>query len=202
MRLINVKTLEVEEFFDIYVPEYAILSHTWADGEVSLQDWANRENRRFKPGFHKISKACQQTVEDGLDYLWIDTNCIDKNSSSELSEAINSMYTWYRRSQVCYAYLEDVPWSSLGQCKEAGSCFRNARWFTRGWTLQELIAPETVKFFAQDWRELGTRAQLALPITETTGIGSGAFCVIPSIRSTATVLHRSSLGHLAGQLRD
>ena len=92
MRLINTQTLELEEFFDIHVPPYAILSHTWADGEVSLQDWDDRKNRRFKPGHQKIIAACAQAKTDGLDFLWVDTNCIDKTSSAELSEAINSMF--------------------------------------------------------------------------------------------------------------
>ncbi|RBQ74253.1 hypothetical protein FVER14953_20368 [Fusarium verticillioides] len=108
MRLINTTTLEVEEFFDVSIPEYAILSHTWGDGEVSLQDWADRKNRRFKPGFQKVVWACTQAAEDQLTHVWVDTNCIDKSSSAELSEAINSMFRWYRRSAVCYVYLEDV----------------------------------------------------------------------------------------------
>lgn len=141
MRLISTKTLELEEFFDSHVPDYAILSHTWADGEVSLQDWADRNNRRFKPGFQKIVKACAEAVKDGIDYMWVDTNCIDKTSSAELSEAVNSMFKWYQWSVVCYAHLEDVSHASIQDCSEPDSEFRKARWFTRGWTLQELIAP-------------------------------------------------------------
>ncbi|KAF4945617.1 hypothetical protein FGADI_11798 [Fusarium gaditjirri] len=170
MRLINTTTLEVEEFFDVSIPEYAILSHTWGDGEVSLQDWADRKNRRFKPGFQKISWACAQAAEDKLGHLWVDTNCIDKTSSAELSEAINSMFRWYRRSAVCYVYLVDVPALTLDECTKPDSAFRNARWFTRGWTLQELIAPPTLKFFSSNWTIIATNAELAPSITEITGI--------------------------------
>ncbi|UKZ54101.1 hypothetical protein TrVGV298_007907 [Trichoderma virens] len=170
MRLINTQTLDLEEFFDIYVPEYAILSHTWADGEISLQEWADRKNRRFKPGYQKIMWTCEEAIRDNLQYVWVDTNCIDKTSSAELSEAINSMFKWYRRARICYAYLEDVPHMSVAECEDQGSAFRAAKWFTRGWTLQELIAPPEVKFFSQDWRPIGTKADLALCISEITGI--------------------------------
>ncbi|KIL87835.1 hypothetical protein FAVG1_08715 [Fusarium avenaceum] len=170
MRLINTTTLEVEEFFDVNIPEYAILSHTWGDGEVSLQDWADRKNRRFKPGFQKIMWACTQAAKDQLDYVWVDTNCIDKSSSAELSEAINSMFKWYRRSALCYVYLEDVPAMSLDECIKPDSAFRGARWFTRGWTLQELIAPPNLSFFSNDWTTIATKSELAPCITEITGI--------------------------------
>ncbi|UNI22892.1 hypothetical protein JDV02_008736 [Purpureocillium takamizusanense] len=172
MRLLGTKDLELKEFFDIHVPAYAILSHTWADGEVSLQDWADKNNRRFKPGYQKIVKACAEAVKDGIDYIWIDTNCIDKTSSAELSEAINSMFKWYQRSVVCYAHLGDVSHASIQSCRKPNSEFRKARWFTRGWTLQELIAPTELKFFSKDWQEIGTKANttLALTIAEVTGI--------------------------------
>ncbi|KAG9496376.1 hypothetical protein J7337_012964 [Fusarium musae] len=170
MRLINTTTLEVEEFFDVSIPEYAILSHTWGDGEVSLQDWADRKNRRFKPGFQKIVWSCTQAAKDQLTHVWVDTNCIDKSSSAELSEAINSMFRWYRRSAVCYVYLEDVPPMTLEECTEPDSAFRNARWFTRGWTLQELIAPPNLQFFSSTWTMIATSAELAPSITEITGI--------------------------------
>ncbi|SPJ86976.1 uncharacterized protein FTOL_12001 [Fusarium torulosum] len=170
MRLINTTTLEVEEFFDVSIPEYAILSHTWGDGEVSLQDWADRKNRRFKPGFQKIIWACTQAVNDQLGYVWVDTNCIYKSSSAELSEAINSMFKWYRRSAICYVYLEDAPAMTLDECTKPDSAFRNARWFTRGWTLQELIAPPNVTFFSSNWTMIATKSELAPCITEITGI--------------------------------
>ncbi|KAF5559021.1 het domain-containing protein [Fusarium mexicanum] len=191
MRLINTTTLEVEEFFDVSIPEYAILSHTWGDGEVSLQDWADRKNRRFKPGFQKIIWACNQAAKDQLTHVWVDTNCIDKSSSAELSEAINSMFRWYRRSAVCYVYLEDVPALTLDECTKSGSAFRNARWFTRGWTLQELIAPPNVSFFSRNWTMIATKSELAPCITEITGIPWS--CLLKGRLSKAHPLRRYSV---------
>ncbi|PNP74386.1 hypothetical protein FNYG_12435 [Fusarium nygamai] len=191
MRLINTTTLEVEEFFDVSIPEYAILSHTWGDGEVSLQDWADRKNRRFKPGFQKIVWACAQAVKDQLTHVWVDTNCIDKSSSAELSEAINSMFRWYRRSAVCYVYLEDVATVTLDECTKPESAFRNARWFTRGWTLQELIAPPNVNFFSSNWTLIATKSELAPCITEITGIPWS--CLLKGRLSKAHPLGRYSI---------
>ncbi|KAG4258920.1 hypothetical protein FPRO04_11009 [Fusarium proliferatum] len=191
MRLINTTTLEVEEFFDVSIPEYAILSHTWGDGEVSLQDWADRKNRRFKPGFQKIVWACTQAAKDQLSHIWVDTNCIDKSSSAELSEAINSMFRWYRRSAVCYVYLEDAPAVTLDECTKPDSAFRNARWFTRGWTLQELIAPPNVSFFSSNWTMIATKSELAPCITEITGIPWS--CLLKGRLSKAHPLRRYSV---------
>ncbi|KAG5809976.1 hypothetical protein H9Q74_010269 [Fusarium xylarioides] len=191
MRLINTTTLEVEEFFNVSIPEYAILSHTWGDGEVSLQDWADRKNRRFKPGFQKIICACTQAAKDQLSHVWVDTNCIDKSSSAELSEAINSMFRWYRRSAVCYVYLEDVSAMTLDECTKPDSAFRNARWFTRGWTLQELIAPPNVSFFSSNWTLIATKSELAPCITEITGIPWS--CLLKGRLSKAHPLRRYSV---------
>lgn len=99
MRLINVKTYELKEFFNEKAPLYAILSHTWGAEEVTLQDWARLDcdqSIKRKAGFLKIKGACSQAKKDNLEWLWCDTNCIDKRSSAELSEAINSMFAWYR----------------------------------------------------------------------------------------------------------
>jgi len=111
MRLINVYDYTIREFFGADIPSYAILSHTWGDGELTLQDMAPRPSpaARAKQGFRKIAYACAQARDDKLDWAWVDTCCIDKTSSAELSEAINSMFEWYARSAVCYAYLSDVP---------------------------------------------------------------------------------------------
>jgi hypothetical protein len=97
----------VEEF--THLPEYAILSHTWEDHEVTFQDMqGDQALAKCKAGFTKLSQSCAQAKKDSFKYIWIDTCCIDKSSSAELSEAINSMYQWYQMSQVCYAYLSDV----------------------------------------------------------------------------------------------
>ncbi|OBS24588.1 hypothetical protein FPOA_05130 [Fusarium poae] len=163
MRLINTKTLKLEEF-QSHIPIYAILSHTWGDEEVSFVEWQESlSDVRLKSGFDKIQKSCYQARVDGYDYLWCDTNCIDKRSSAELSEAINSMFSWYRNSAICYAYLADVQPGDL-------QSFSSPRWFTRGWTLQELLAPKALIFFAKDWSVFGTRDSLSEKIFEITKI--------------------------------
>ncbi|KAJ1326383.1 HET domain-containing protein [Microdochium nivale] len=136
MRLLSVHSLTVTEF-GRDVPPYAILSHTWGTEEVSFVDIQDGTGTKLR-GYSKVHECCRQTRRDGLDYVWIDTCCIDKRSSAELSEAINSMFQWYRDAVVCYAYLEDV--ATLGELTQS-------RWFTRGWTLQELLAPRMVTFF-------------------------------------------------------
>ncbi|THU81814.1 HET-domain-containing protein, partial [Dendrothele bispora CBS 962.96] len=162
MRLINTTTLQVVEFLSIDVPPYAILSHTWGSEEVTFRDMMLRLTEDLaveasirieqKAGFIKIQKSCEIAKRDGFDFIWNDTCCIDKESSAELSEAINSMYRHYGGSGVCYAYLVDVS-LSVSLCK--------SRWFTRGWTLQELLAPSNVVFYDKDWLEIGTRTSLA-----------------------------------------
>ncbi len=169
MRLINTTTLELREFIGQGIPPYAILSHTWGGEEVTFQDWQGAlQGSLVKAGLAKIRGACAQALEDGLEYLWVDTNCIDKTSSAELSEAINSMFAWYRGSRVCYAYLVDVP--DAVRLHENGGAFSRSRWFTRGWTLQELLAPMDVVFFAADWKRLGTRPELKVPLVRITGV--------------------------------
>ena len=116
----------------------------------------------------KIRRACEIARRDGYRYIWIDSSCIDKTSSSELSEAINLMFNWYRGAQVCYAFLVDVPSDEDVRAKR--SKFRSGRWFGRAWTLQELIAPRIVIFLSQDWRHLGTKDALAELIQEITYI--------------------------------
>jgi hypothetical protein len=163
MRLLHSQTLKLEESNDLTRKPYAILSHTWGEGEVSFQEMQSGEGRE-KAGYSKIRGCCKAAAEDGFEYVWIDTCCIDKTSSSELSEAINSMYKWYQEAEVCYVYLADVFSQILT------SSFAKSRWFTRGWTLQELIAPSSVIFFDAYWRDIGTKASLVKPIAETTGI--------------------------------
>ena len=165
MRLLNSETLELYEFNES-IPEYAILSHTWGKSEVTLQDIQNGEKRRDE-GFNKIHNCCAQAQEDGYEWVWIDTCCIDKTSSAELSEAINSMFKWYAESAVCYVYLSDVPVPNPHFPEKE---FRNSRWFTRGWCLQELIAPRHVEFYAAQWTDIGTKESLVDVIHDITGI--------------------------------
>ncbi|KAI0884286.1 HET-domain-containing protein [Annulohypoxylon maeteangense] len=154
MRLLNVHTGLLEEFFDIETtPKYAILSHTWNKEEVTLQDLEG-EGYKSKLGYKKIEGCCHQAIEDEYDYIWVDTCCIDKKSLTELSEAINSMYEWYSKSAICYVYLADVNVDAIGQVHS--SLLERCRWFSRGWTLQELLAPRELVFFDQHWRAFGS----------------------------------------------
>lgn len=170
MRLLHTETLELHEFIQDEVPLYAILSHTWGEGEISFQDMYSGEVDQ-KAGYDKLQRCCKVAAADGLEYVWIDTCCIDKTSSSELSEAINSMFRWYQEAQVCYAYLSDVA-SGLDY---RSSEFRQSRWFTRGWTLQELIAPRSLIFFSEGWIDIGTKWSLKSLISDITGIDVGVF---------------------------
>ena len=163
MRLLNVSTFKLEEFYN-NIPEYVILSHTWGEGEVLYQNL--NESGRMMKGWSKIENCCSKAAEDGWEYVWIDTCCIDKTSSTELSEAINSMYTWYEKSSICYVYLSDVRLQSANSKDQ----FRNSRWFTRGWTLQELIAPKYLIFFDDVWTEIGTKDSLSHEIERITKI--------------------------------
>ncbi|KAK7940928.1 uncharacterized protein PG986_013315 [Apiospora aurea] len=124
-----------------------------------------------KAGWYKIQKSCDQALRDGWDYLWADTLCIDKSSSSELSESINSMFKWYRDSAVCYAYLSDV--------LPDGGDFEKSRWFSRGWTLQELIAPGELKFYGRHWDFIGLKSAMldqlhSITAIDPTGLQGGS----------------------------
>ncbi|TEA10001.1 Vegetative incompatibility protein HET-E-1 [Colletotrichum sidae] len=166
MRLLNARTIEVEEFVEGNIPAYSILSHTWEKEEVSFQDM-ERQAHSPKAGYQKLLASCAQSLRDGFDYIWIDTCCIDKTSSAELSEAINSMYRFYEQAAVCYAFLCDVP-DDTGFDEE--SSFAKSRWFTRGWTLQELLAPSRIVFYSKNWKPLGTRSELGRLISSVSGI--------------------------------
>ncbi|KAI1111663.1 hypothetical protein F5Y14DRAFT_424388 [Nemania sp. NC0429] len=147
---------QIHEFFGDHVPEYAILSHTWGEEEVTFQDMQHLDEQvKKRQGFQKIAYTCEQARRDGLSWAWVDTCCIDKTSSAELTEAINSMYAWYRDCAICYAYLVDV--SHRDDPFAPDSAFRTSRWFTRCWTLQELIAPRTVEFYDKEWASIETK---------------------------------------------
>ncbi|KAI0351922.1 HET-domain-containing protein [Trametes cingulata] len=187
MRLLNTHTGALEWHHDPAMVRYAILSHVWAaNGEESYKD-AMRIHKHLQrspapsaPGSThaflsrvsaKIRDCCAYARQDGYDLLWIDSCCIDKSSSAELSEAINSMYQWYEQSTVCYAFLFDV--DGREDPRAPGSRFRTSGWFARGWTLQELIAPLRVVFLSSDWRPLGTLSSLVGVVEEVTGIDRG-----------------------------
>lgn len=167
MRLLHTTTLKLTEFAENQIPPYAILSHTWGKEEVLFQDVESGDAGKLK-GYEKISECCKQAASNGFDYAWVDTCCIDKKSSSELSEAINSMFRWYQNAEVCYVYLSDYSTSPdhSGPLKGLGECL----WFTRGWTLQELLAPASVIFFDRDWVDVGSKFSLRGIISDITEI--------------------------------
>ena len=198
MRLINIKAFlereelirgrkqvnrraKVLEFSDDEATEYAILSHRWTSQEVDYAEIVKlakkpaeeRNEIRQRDGYRKILQSCEEAQKDGYEWLWVDTCCIDKRSSVELSEAINSMYRWYENAKVCYAYLHDVPGSSFPTPREdEGYHEFNGRpeWFSRGWTLQELIAPSDVQFLNKNWQRIGDKRSLAPTLRNITGI--------------------------------
>lgn len=163
MRLLNTTNLKLYDFYDAEIPSYAILSHTWTKQEVSLQMLEDPKSKMLA-GYTKIKRCCELALTEGWKYAWIDTCCIDKTSSADLSEAINAMYGWYEKAEVCYVYLADV------SATDFNDKFRISRWFFRSWTLQELLAPRTVVFYSRDWEELGTKWSLRDEISRATGI--------------------------------
>ncbi|OTA53183.1 HET-domain-containing protein [Hypoxylon sp. EC38] len=157
------------------LPPYAILSHTWEDDEITFEDIengrANDASMKTPAALASLSKlrgACIQAAADGFEYIWIDSCCIEKRSSAELSEAINSMFAWYRDAAVCYAFLLNAPNELL--TTEAKAEFKSNRWFTRGWTLQELLAPTEVIFFSGSWVNIGDKRLLCLLLADITKI--------------------------------
>jgi hypothetical protein len=155
------------------IPSYAILSHTWEadDQEFTFHDLVNRLGSS-KDGYRKIQFCGEQAKRDNLRYFWVDSCCIDKTNSVELQEAINSMFRWYQDAAKCYVYLSDVSTGNHSRSSEIlwELAFRQSRWFTRGWTLQELLAPRSVDFFSRDGKLLGDKSSLEQQIHEVTSI--------------------------------
>jgi len=218
MRLLNVSTKELKEFHSTDRPPYAILSHTWGKTEITLPDvvaiWHHHHRHSDVNGigsgsdsdsdissrnshhpledaacYYKINQTCEQARHDGYQWVWVDTCCIDKTSSSELSEAINSMFAWYQEAAVCYAYLADV--SEDGRPSSLSEQFVRSRWFTRGWTLQELLAPRRVIFFNSTFTQFGTRSGLSRLIEQATGIDRLAI-LNPRLIRNASISRRMS----------
>ena len=147
---------------------YAILSHVWdPPSEQSFQGVQALRASCAQTGLNprdyvsdKIRECCKLAEKHGDDWLWVDTCCIDKTSSTELSEAINSMFRYYSLANVCYAFLADVPTADTATLSHEGSTFRASRWHKRGWTLQELLAPAVLFFVSGTWEMLGSKAEL------------------------------------------
>jgi hypothetical protein len=180
MRLLqrnNDSKYSLTEFVGETIPRYAILSHTWgADhDEVTMAD-LKKDTGTSKAGYRKLQFCADQVAKHNLCYFWVDTCCIDKSSSAELTEAINSMFAWYRDAARCYIYLSDVPIASLTSDppiqQDWYPAFQQSRWFTRGWTIQELVAPVSVEFFSVEGQRLGSKYSL---LQELHGIMTRSF---------------------------
>ncbi|KAK3348898.1 heterokaryon incompatibility protein-domain-containing protein [Lasiosphaeria hispida] len=140
MRLLHVQSRQLRTYYDDNMPPYAILSHTWdLDKPELLFDDLKRPDHMHSKGYQKVENTCRLAKAMELDWVWIDTCCIDKSSSAELSEAINSMFQWYKRAEICFVHLADVRQHDVA--RDPDSALLDCRWFTRGWTLQELLAP-------------------------------------------------------------
>ncbi|KAK3300423.1 uncharacterized protein B0H64DRAFT_380883 [Chaetomium fimeti] len=190
MRLLNVDTFKLEEFF-FSPPAYAILSHTWGSDseEVSFRDVLDGRLDSDSTRPLKVKGSCKIAKEDGYQYIWIDTCCIDKTNSVELQEAINSMYRWYFEAAQCYAYLSDVQPGDNPNGNQ--SAFSSSRWFQRGWTLQELLAPLNLRFYDADWSCLGTKGDLCYLVETVTGIPTSFLLGMTDIHQ-ASVAQRMS----------
>ncbi|KAF2204398.1 HET-domain-containing protein [Delitschia confertaspora ATCC 74209] len=178
MRLLELQghgEFSLKEFVGENIPRYAILSHTWGknNDEVTFKDLMDGRGES-KPGYNKIRFCAKQAAKDCLQYIWVDTCCIDKSSRAELTEAINSMFRWYHGATECYVYLSDVSVSGSAGDEEFfcrwKPAFKKSKWFTRGWTLQELIAPTSVKFFSREGEQLGDKKSLERTLHDITGI--------------------------------
>ena len=214
MRLLHTKDLTFTEFFDSDIPKYAILSHRWGKDEVSYKEMRKGTAQPGK-GLSKIHACCKLAASQGLQWVWIDTCCIDKRSSAELSEAINSMWRWYAGAVECFAYLADVlsdyyegntnndngrveaaeseEWGESDTDEEPLVDFQASVWFTRGWTLQELLAPAVVIFYDRRWQKLGDKRSLRDGCSKATGIEGRFFHYYSDFeRSTTSVAMKMS----------
>ncbi|KFZ22703.1 hypothetical protein V502_02818 [Pseudogymnoascus sp. VKM F-4520 (FW-2644)] len=173
LRYNNNGDFSLTEYFESDIPKYAILSHKWGAEEVTFKDLIDGTSKS-KAGYSKIRFCGEQAERNGLQYFWVDTCCIDKSNSTELQEAINSMFRWYQDAIKCYVYLPDVSRpradSANASNKAWESTFRKSEWFTRGWTLQELLAPASVDFFSKEGELLGNKDSLERHICEKTGV--------------------------------
>ena len=205
MRLLNTETVNLHDFFGKELPPYAILSHRWEEDEVSYKDVMKGRNLEAA-GWTKVRQCCSFVRRVGFQWVWIDTCCIDKRSSSELAESINSMYKWYQGAEMCFVYLADVqcrPWNvhsyeHLARLPVGKSfsvrevetpherqpepiegltleLFQASKWFTRGWTLQELLAPRELIFLDSGWNMFGSKRSLNEVVSAITGIADAAF---------------------------
>ncbi|KAF5844930.1 hypothetical protein GGP41_008808 [Bipolaris sorokiniana] len=182
MRLLHLNALGrliLTDFRGKPIPPYAILSHRWGDSEILIEDIFNGNYKKKEEGYQKLRFCAEQAAQDGLQYFWIDTCCIDRWNNSERSKAINSMFQWYKNAVRCYVFLSDVSASTLTSigsvlCRDWNISLRRSKWFTRGWTLQELIAPASVEFFSCEGQWIGDKTSLDQLLHSITSIPPAA----------------------------
>jgi hypothetical protein len=176
MRLLcfdQLKQLVLTDFRGKTIPPYAILSHRWGDAEILLEDIGSGTYKEKKDAYRKLQFCTEQAAQDKLQYFWIDTCCIDRWNLHERSKAINSMFLWYKNATRCYVFLSDVSVPTTTEILQRSSwemSFRASAWFTRGWTLQELIAPVSVEFFSCEGQQIGDKMSLGQLVHEITSI--------------------------------
>ncbi|KAJ3469150.1 hypothetical protein MRS44_003215 [Fusarium solani] len=173
MRLLNALTHELHEFNDEKKrSRYCILSHRWGIDEVLYKDLLDPSTKpTAKAGWPKVAGACNLAMHLGYEWIWIDTCCIDKSSSAELSEAVNSMFRWYQEADICIAYLADIQ-HIAPRPADYVAYLGDSDWFTRGWTLQEMLAPRAVDFYSADWKHLGSKNNISQDLEQITGINA------------------------------
>ncbi|KAF2806216.1 kinesin light chain 1 [Mytilinidion resinicola] len=147
---------ELISFKDDDLPPYAILSHTWTEGQEVTYNELVAGTGKDKTGYAKIRFCGRRAAAHGLQYFWVDTCCIDKSTSDELNVSVPE--------EVSNAEAFQITWAEA---------FRRSRWFTRGWTLQELLAPTSVEFFSKEGKRLGSRISLEQEIHQITRIPVG-----------------------------
>ncbi|KAI0604678.1 CDC6 Cdc6-related protein AAA superfamily ATPase [Pyrenophora tritici-repentis] len=185
--------LVLTDFRGKTTPPYAIRSHRWSGFEILFNDVQSEAYREREEGYRKLAFCTKQAAQDKLQYFWVDTCCIDKWNLSELSKAINSMFQWYKNATRCYVFLSDVSVSTTTepvQRSDWEASFRESVWFTRGWTLQELIAPVSVEFFSREGKPIGDKASLDQLIYEITGIPLAALRNCPLDQFTTSERER------------
>jgi len=177
LRYNNDGDFSLTEFDESDIPEYAILSHTWEQDNSKEVTYAEviSGTGQDKEGFKKIRFCREQARQDGLPYFWVDTCCINKQNKAEFRHSINFIFRWYRNASRCYVYLSDVSTRKQKANDQSSEhtwelSFRKSRWFTRGWTLQELLAPASVEFFSFDGKRLGDKSSLQKQICKATNI--------------------------------
>lgn len=177
----NTSTFELHTSTQIEFKQqgYAILSHRWGPDEILFSQIGHFANelrqtkyRHALPQLDKIHGACLTARNQGLHWMWIDNCCINKSDNSELSESINSMFKWYSEAVICLTYLSDVRKTSGSPVFQSYETGETSKWFSRGWTLQELLAPSKLLFYDADWDYLGSKMDLAGSIEDVTGIAT------------------------------